>query len=189
MNAKLLTLGASTLLLGVFAWNASAATQQDKKPLPGDDGRIQVGFQIAPVPLTIRPRHLDPKLVGLGSYIVNAQAACNDCHTNPPFAPGGDPFMGEPEQINTAGYLAGGMAFGPFISRNITPDVHGLPAGLNWPQFRQVIRTGHDPEGEHPQFGDKLQVMPWPIYRNMTDSDLRAVYEYLSAIPSIGEHD
>ena len=25
--------------------------------------------------------------------------------------------------------------------------------------------------------------MPWPVYRNMTDRDLRAVYEYLSSIP------
>jgi hypothetical protein len=27
--------------------------------------------------------------------------------------------------------------------------------------------------------------MPWPIYRNMTDHDLRAIYEYLSAIPCV----
>ncbi len=33
--------------------------------------------------------------------------------------------------------------------------------------------------------GDLLQVMPWPIYKNMTDHDLRAIYEYLSAIPCI----
>jgi hypothetical protein len=25
--------------------------------------------------------------------------------------------------------------------------------------------------------------MPWPVYRNMTDHDLRAIVEYLSAIP------
>jgi hypothetical protein len=33
--------------------------------------------------------------------------------------------------------------------------------------------------------GDLLQIMPWPIYHNMTDRDLRAIYEYLSAIPCI----
>jgi len=26
--------------------------------------------------------------------------------------------------------------------------------------------------------------MPWPVYGKMTDRDLRAVYEFLSAIPS-----
>ncbi len=27
--------------------------------------------------------------------------------------------------------------------------------------------------------------MPWPIYGNMTDHDIRAIYEYLKAIPCI----
>ena len=49
--------------------------------------RIRIGFEIAPVPLNLRGK--DRALVGLGSYIVNAQSGCNDCHTNPPFAPGG----------------------------------------------------------------------------------------------------
>jgi hypothetical protein len=31
--------------------------------------------------------------------------------------------------------------------------------------------------------------MPWPVYRHMTDRDLRAIYEYLRSIPSIGPHD
>lgn len=26
--------------------------------------------------------------------------------------------------------------------------------------------------------------MPWPVFQSMTDRDLRAIYEYLSAIPS-----
>src|SRR5690606_38167492 len=55
--------------------------------------RILRGYQISPVPLDLRGKDLE--LVGLGSYLVNAAGGCNDCHTNPPFAPGGDPFMGE----------------------------------------------------------------------------------------------
>jgi cytochrome c553 len=44
-----------------------------------------------------------------------------------------------------------------------------------------VIRTGEDPD--HP--GQVLQVMPWPVYQTMSDDDLRAIYEYLSAVPAI----
>jgi hypothetical protein len=33
--------------------------------------------------------------------------------------------------------------------------------------------------------GELLQIMPWPIFHNMTDHDLRAIYEYLPAIPCI----
>lgn len=147
-------------------------------PAPDSEAsRIFRGYQIAPVELRLRGRNRD--LVGLGSYIVNAQGGCNDCHTSPPYAPGGDPFLGQPEQINTERYLAGGAEFGPgIVSANITPDENGLPHGLTWPEFKRVIRTGrHD--------GEILQVMPWPVFRKMTDRDLRAVYEYLRSIPSI----
>jgi hypothetical protein len=35
-----------------------------------------------------------------------------------------------------------------------------------------------------PQFdGDLLQIMPRPIDQRVTDHDLRAIYEYLSAVP------
>jgi hypothetical protein len=33
--------------------------------------------------------------------------------------------------------------------------------------------------------GEVLQVMPWPVDHNMTEHDLRAIYEYLSAIQCI----
>ncbi len=33
--------------------------------------------------------------------------------------------------------------------------------------------------------GSLLQVMPWPQYQDMTDRALRAIYEYLSAVPCI----
>jgi hypothetical protein len=140
------------------------------------------GLQIAPVHLNLDGRNM--KLVGEGSYLVNAVAGCSGCHTNPPFAEGGNPYLGQPELINAAGYLAGGMAFGPFLSRNITPDaVTGLPAGLTFKQFVEVIRTGVDPDNEHPQISPLLQVMPWPEFRKMSDDDLRAIYEYLLAVP------
>jgi hypothetical protein len=127
----------------------------------------------------------DWALVGLGSYLVNS-TGCNDCHTHPNWATGGNPFKGEPEQINTDYYLSGGRVFlkadGTVLatSANITPDKNknGLPAGLTWDAFREVMRTGQDPDT-----GDLLQVMPWPLYRWKTDRDLRAMYEYLRVIP------
>jgi len=151
-------------------------------------------------------------LVGLGSYIVNGQGDCNGCHNAGPateFLPGGNPFFGQPEKINPATDLDGGRDFGSFaapnsplhiISRNLTPDRIGLPEGGNtFAEFVQIIRTGKDFDHLHPTCtgtpnsgcvpfpfnGDLLQIMPWPVYKNMTDHDLRAIYEYLSAIPCI----
>jgi hypothetical protein len=59
--------------------------------------------------------------------------------------------------VNADGYLAGGMAFGPFIARNITPCQDGKPAGLTWEEFLQGMRTRIDlkddllPPGKTPQ--------------------------------------
>ena len=33
--------------------------------------------------------------------------------------------------------------------------------------------------------GDLLQIMPWPVFHHMTDHQIEAIYEYLSAIPCI----
>ena len=149
--------------------------------------RINRGFAIAPVPLDFAGKN--PLLIGLGSYIVNAQGGCNDCHTNPPYAAGGNPFLGQRERINAAGYLAGGMAFGPFVSRNLTPRANGRPANLTFEQFRNVMRRGVDLKRRAPFVPsaqrDILQVMPWPVYSHMRRIDLRAIYEYLRAIPSL----
>ena len=175
-----ITRGRLLLALVLAATTSTAAAQ--------DAAKIRKGFAIAPVPLDLAGKN--PALVGLGSYIVNAQGGCSDCHTEPNYAPGGDPFLGQPEQINVAGYLAGGRAFGPFISRNLTPNANGLPAGLTREQFVFVLDTGTDVKGRPPFVpsveNDLLQVMPWPVHRNMVLRDKRAIYEYLRTIPCLG---
>ena len=169
---------------------------------------IKQGFAIAPVPLNLTGKNR--ALVGLGSYIVNAQGDCDGCHNAGPateFLPGGNPYFGQPTKINPATYLGGGRDFGPLIpgtpnivSRNLTPDKTGRPeGGHTFAEFVQIIRTGIDMDHIHPTCsatvttnclpppfdGELLQIMPWPIYHNMTEHHLRAIYEYLSAIPCI----
>src|SRR5215471_21619439 len=69
------------------------------------DSRIQIGFNIAPVKLNMNG--LNPALVGIGSYIVNAQADCNGCHNSPDlggeWAVGHNPYFGQPKTVNGAG--------------------------------------------------------------------------------------
>lgn len=144
--------------------------------------RVQKGLDIAPVQLNLQGRNR--ALVGMGSYLVNAVGSCNDCHSCPSFAPGHNPYDGVGDGApNPDNYLAGGVPFalGPTLtvhSANLTPDANGLPAGLTFDEFLATLRTGHDQDT-----GQVLQVMPWPIIRNMNNHDLRAIYEYLSAIP------
>ena len=191
-------------------------------------------------------------MLGLGSFIVNAQADCNGCHTGgaPPnfnYANNGNPyFLSQPLGTKTdpTTYLAGGSPFGqavpssasiggfppgsipssyppdgypidpttgfPYagpviISRNLTPDKTGRPeGGRTLEQFKQILRNGTDFDNIHPTClsdtdpnialgicvpppvdGSKLQVMPWPLFHNMTDHQIEAIYEYLSVIPCI----
>jgi hypothetical protein len=141
---------------------------------------IKRGAEVAPVPLNMKG--LNPALVREGSFIVNAQGGCNDCHTVPSYAAGGNPFFGEPEIVNEPCYLAGGGVFGPFVSRNITPRADGLPAGRTLEEFKQLMRIGTDFRTDATPI---LQVMPWPVYGKMSDRQLEAIYEFLRAIPMI----
>jgi len=151
--------------------------------------KIQIGFEIAPVPLDLHGKK--PALVGLGSYIVNAQGDCAGCHSNPQYAEGGNPHLGQPEVVEQDGYLVGGAdLFGPFVPRNLTPNAAGQPAGLTMEEFLFVLNTGADLKDRPPfvpaEENDLLQVMPWPVFGKMTDREKRAIYEYLRAIPCLG---
>lgn len=180
MRGKMLALSI-TVVAGMLIGLAVAKADDED-----NESRIRRGFAIAPVKLNLVEKNR--ALVGLGSYLVNAVGSCNDCHTNPNYAAGGNPFLGQPKKVNTAGYLAGGRLFNPpgVVSRNLTPDKTGLPeGGVLFDVFLRTMRTGFDRIQAHPQLSPLLQVMPWPVFQDMTDLDLRAVYEYLSAIPCV----
>ena len=145
--------------------------------------RAAIGLRIAPLPLNLEGRDAD--LVGYGSYIVNAMVDCNGCHSIQEYATGGDPFLGQPKRIDTTSYLRGGLRLpadnGQLVtSRNIRPELpSGLPASKTFAQFSAVFRHGTDFDNP----GQLLQVMPWPAFQNLTDDDIRAIYEYLTALP------
>ena len=178
MSQRTLRIALTFAAVAVVATIAFSAPRKSNSAASSGGSELQRGIDIAPVHLDLRGKN--PQLVARGSYIVNAQGGCNDCHTCPPYTEEHDPFTGGDGHPNAENYLAGGTAFGPFVSANITPDEEsGLPAGLTRDEFVELIRTGHDPDNPT----ELLQVMPWPVFRNMTDRDLHAVYEYLSAIP------
>ncbi|MCL2452981.1 MAG: hypothetical protein FWD08_04935 [Alphaproteobacteria bacterium] len=178
-----------------------------------EESLAERGFAISPIPKSrLKFQEEERERVGLGSFIVNAIADCSGCHSFPQFLekskPGsnpaaGDPFEGLPStqpagehpliaNFNAAHYLAGGQCFGPFMTRNLTPDAKGLPEGLTEAEFIKVMRTGEDiscektPSDPICALGPDtpvLQVMPWPTYHNMTDEQLESIYAYLKALP------
>jgi hypothetical protein len=183
-------LGATVLALAGAQLLAADGTSLDDTVFYNGFGRSPTldmayqGYAIAPVPLNLDG--LDPLLVGEGSYLVNSIGACSECHTNPTFADGHNPYVNQPMRVNIDNYLAGGKPYGPFLSRNITPDmITGLPANLTYDQFVDAMRHGTDLKctpGTVPGC-PILQVMPWPGYKDFSAHDLAAIYEYLRAVP------
>ena len=128
------------------------------------------GISVSPVPVTTAGLTTSQiEMVGHGSYIVNALADCSACHGNQP-----------------GHFLSGGTAFGPVLSRNLTPDpTTGLKLTVD--QFVSVLRTGADyhdvTDGGAPQH--TLIVMPWLTFRWMTTYDLQSIWWYLRSIPAV----
>jgi len=213
-----LVIGSAGLMLIGSMFASTGVQAKDDEHSNSDEAQIAAGLEIAPVPLDFSKA--DRKLVGLGSYLVNAVIGCNGCHSAGPateFAPGHNPYQRlgpftPPKTVNPATYLGGGRDFGQIgpivpgsatvpphiISRNLTPDAAGVPAG-GFGEFSTSLRTGWDPDQLHPNCsatittncfpppfnGSLLQVMPWPELQELTERDLRAIYAYLTAIPCV----
>jgi hypothetical protein len=162
------TIAASAGLILMGTLLASPRVQaHDDEHGSSDKSRIETGLQIAPVPLHY-DKH-DRKLVGLGSYLVNAVIGCNGCHSAGPateFSAGHNPFQRlgpftPPKIVNPATYLGGGRDFGQvgpvtsstvpphIVSRNLTPDKTGIPSG-GFAEFFDSLRNGVDHDHLHP---------------------------------------
>jgi hypothetical protein len=195
------------LSMAVMTSGSSTAEEDENSSL------VEQGYAISPIPKSrLNLTGKDYATVGWGSYIVNGLSDCSGCHSFPQFlekgnAAGsdqatGDPFEGTPTSrnprasianFNVSHYLAGGQCFGPFMTRNLTPDPNGLPEGLTEKEFVTALRTGEDihceksPSDPICALGPDtptLQVMPWPAYHGLRATDLKAVYAYLSALPA-----
>jgi len=141
--------------------------------LPKTDIIFPVKYLIrnAPQPVTAPVIAIDfTSPIERGKYLVQ-MSGCPDCHT--------PQHQGQP---NLALSFAGGLElkgpFGTVTSANITPD----PSGISYYDenlFIQAMRTG--------KIGARTlnPIMPWNIWRNMTDDDLRAMFAYLHTLPPV----
>lgn len=137
--------------------------------------------------------------IARGKYIVNT-SGCNDCHTPWKMTEKGpEPDLsrllsGHPEKLRMPkldlppGHWAGAPymtefqgPWGKTYAMNLTPDVN---TGLGiWTEdmFVRAIREGRHMGQSRPI----MPPMPWTVYRNLTDEDLKSVYAYLRSIPAI----
>ena len=144
-----------------------------------------------------------PTPVERGKYIVST-AGCHDCHTPAKMGPNGpEPDMSRalsghpaeakvpaPPKLSEAWNFAGFATFTAFAgpwgisyAANLTPDQNTGTGIWTEDNFVQAIRTGKHMGQASSR--DILPPMPWPVYRNLTDADLKAIYAYLRTVPPI----
>jgi hypothetical protein len=105
-----------------------------------------------------------------GEHLVRL-AGCETCHT----------------PSNEDGFIrglefAGGKVFSHGNQSAATPNLTPDPSGISYydeNRFIEVVRTGKVGAREI------NSAMPWYFYRHLTDLDLKAIFAYLQALPSV----
>ena len=134
-----------------------------------------------------------------GEYLVNS-IGCDDCHSPKKMGPMGPEIIAETrfggypgkrpiQKADTSVVNGGWMLFGADLTSavgpwgmsfaaNISSDATGIG---NWKeaQFIKAIREGKSKglDGNR----SLLPPMPWFVYKNMTDDDLKAIFAYLQS--------
>ena len=113
-------------------------------------------------------------MVAYGAYMWNA-AACMDCHT----------------QMDEKGFImpklmAGGRKFdlGLFVvnSANITMDTATGIGKWTEQMFLDKFKNYRDHAAYSANPGKSNSIMPWTMYANMTDFDIKSIYRFLQTL-------
>jgi mono/diheme cytochrome c family protein len=165
-------------------------------------GTLMLAAACTAPPPAAPPEPPKPTPVERGGYLV-ATSACHDCHTPWKMGANGQPEpdmsralsghpadapLTKPPKLDNNWTFAGSATFtafaGPWgmsFAANLTPD-QNVGLGI-WTEdmFIKAIREGKHMGTSRPI----LPPMPWPVYRNMTDDDLKAIFAYLRTIPGV----
>lgn len=150
---------------------------------------------------TVPAAPTEAERVARGEYLVSTMG-CHDCHTPwkmgpngpepdmtlalsghqaseilPPPPPPSGPWIMTAAATNTAWAGPWGISY----TQNLTPDMETGLGGYSEEQFIQTIRDGK----KQGRGRDLLPPMPWTVYRNLTDDDLKAMYAYLRTVKPI----
>ncbi len=151
-----------------------------------------------------QPQRKKADVISRGKYLVTV-GGCNDCHSPKVFTAmgpvpdstrllSGHPAVSTlpeipqnvlaPEKwgaLTTGDLTAWAGPWGVSFTRNLTPDTATGLGSWTPEMFIKAMRTGKDMgEGR-----DILPPMPWFNFAQMTDHDLRAIFEYLRSLKPI----
>jgi len=173
---------------------AAGCKPEQVNELAGDD---VYEIPTEPTPLT------EAELIERGKYLVTA-VGCDDCHSPKVMTERGpepDParrFSGHnrneplPPMAKNAGkdgWVLFNMNLTAFVgpwgvsyAANLTPDDTGIGA-WTFENFKTAIQKGKYKGQEGGR--DLLPPMPWQMYRNFTEEDLKSIFSYLKTMPKV----
>jgi len=132
-----------------------------------------------------------PELLARGTYLAENVLLCNDCHSErdwtlysgppkPPFGAGRPCMNRQTESIGIRVSEGQGNFPGVLCIRNITPD---RESGIgNWTdgEIIRSIREGVDHQGR-----GLFPIMPYFIYRSISDQDVEAIVAYMRELEPV----
>lgn len=141
---------------------------------------IPISMAYPPLRSTALENNVKPDvsdMVKYGEYMTNI-AVCMDCHT--PMEQG---------QFSMQKYMAGGwkIDMGSFVVNvaNITPDSATGIGTWTEEMFLEKFKLYRDPAVVRNNPGKNNSLMPWTMYAQMDDFDIKAIYRYLRTIPAV----
>jgi len=130
-----------------------------------------------------------PELIERGRYLAINVLQCVDCHSErdwnyyggPPIEPIGAGRECMDKHSPPRGVNVGETTFpGRMCIRNITQDVETGIGGWSNGEIVRAVRDGVDRDGN-----GLFPIMPYFIYRHVSDDDMRAVLAYLRTMPAV----
>lgn len=180
--------------IALLCITAIIACNSDNNPSTNNEGEVEVNG--------ITEAGSKETMIKRGQYLVTIMG-CNDCHSPKVMTAHGPDIdtarmlSGHPETVPVpkinAGELQNWVLFshnlttfvGPWgvsFAANLTSDATGIG---NWTeaQFINAIRHGKYKGLENSR--SLLPPMPWTMYKNATDEDLKAIFAYLKSTPPV----
>ena len=115
-----------------------------------------------------------------GEYLVRGPAACGSCHT--PMGPltknKNDRRVGPIPGMEFAGHAEGDDSFGQVTYTNLTPG--GPIASWTDEEVVRSIREGIRPDGS--TIGPPMLI---PVYRHLSDNDVKSIVLFLRSLPAV----
>jgi len=167
-------------LYSIIAYIRSLKPIEHQVPASVPDFPMNFILNTIPQKATYSKRPDTSNVLAYGQYIFTA-AACNECHTK---KEKGAPVSGME--------LAGGFEFsigsgGIVRSANITPDNETGIGKLTESEFLRKFKHYNDSSYLNPIIKKNTinTVMPWMMYRNMKEQDLKALFAYIKTFKPI----